>query len=299
MEASSSIFERLGDVPVVFHGINKSGSLTMADVLREAMLAAGRESDILSYYHLPGGMPLDEYRRLIEAKRGRYFAVAHYLYGYLRPSPRRIWITQFRHPLPRIVSAYTWIKNKHVRRNRSAEGFPTLSEFVRSGKGIAHSQILQFGRGYGRYKDSRAKKRLPPEALYEISVEAIERDFTAIGLAERFEESIFCFAALLGLPSVVPWMMDTRNKGRPPVDELSQEQRDLIREVYHWDFELYDWALKRFEEQNSRIEFGRSLEAYKVACSNQYKDRLVGTSADEATAKWLDVRFPPIPAISA
>jgi hypothetical protein len=285
IQATSPMFEGLDDVHMVFHGINKSGSLAMANVLREALTHAGREDDILSHYHFPGVMPLDEYRALVEAKRGRFFAVGHYLYGFLRPTPRRIWVTQFRHPLPRLVSAYSWLKNKHIKRNRTSEGFPRLTEFIRKGRGTSYSQVMQLGRGYGRFGDSAVRKKLPPRTLYELSVDAIDREFTAIAIAERFEESIFCFAALLGLPSVAPWAADSRNNGRRPVDELTQAQRDLIREVYHWDFELYDYALKRFAEQNARIKFGPSLGKYKAACSGEYKDRLIGASADDAMAK--------------
>jgi hypothetical protein len=70
IEAHAPLFEDLDDVHVVFHGINKSGSLTMANVLREALIASGREDDLLSHYHLPGIMPLDEYRSMIEAGGG-------------------------------------------------------------------------------------------------------------------------------------------------------------------------------------------------------------------------------------
>lgn len=286
VEAKSSLFAELENVHTVFHGINKSGSLAMASVLRQALIAAGREDDVLSHYHMPG-VPLEAYRELLEAKNGRFLAVAHYLYGFLKPTPRRIWVTQFRHPLPRIVSAYTWLKNKHERRNRTAQEFPDLSEFVRSGRGISHSQVMQFGRGYGRFKDSPAKKSFSPQVLFELAVEAIEREFTAIAVAERFEESIFCFAALLGIPRVAPWAADTRNRGRQPVEQLTQAERDLIREIYHWDFKLYDWALRKFEEQKSRIEFGPALNEYKAACSSQYRDRLVGDTADDALCRWL------------
>lgn len=92
------------------------------------------------------------------------------------------------------------------------------------------------------------------------------------------------------MPSVIPWVADTRNKRRRLVDELTQAQRDLIREVYHWDFELYDYALKRFAEQNSGIDFGPSLERYKEACAEQYRDRLIGSSADDAMLQRFDER---------
>jgi len=287
VQANSPLFQDLDNVHVVFHGINKSGSLAMADVLREGLIAAGRAQDAVSHYHMPGVLPLDEYKALIESRSGRFLAVAHYLYGFLPPAPRRIWVTQFRHPLPRIVSTYIWQKKKHIKRHKSADGFPRLSDYVRDSHGVRHSQVIQLGIGYGRFKSSAEKRKLPPKVLFELSVEAIEREFSAIGIAENFEESIFCFAALLGIPSVVPWVTDRRNIERRPVDELSQNQRDLIRDVYQWDFELYDWALGKFAEQMSRIDFGPALEAYKAACADQYKDRLLGTSADDGVNRWM------------
>jgi hypothetical protein len=68
---------------------------------------------------------------------------------------------------------------------------------------------------------------------------------------------------------------------------LTVAERGLVREVYHWDYRLYDWALQKFEEQCSKIDFGPGLAEYQRACSGQYKDRLVGDSADDAVARWL------------
>lgn len=275
VEVKGPLFADLDGTHVVFHGINKSGSLAMAGVIGEAMQHAGRGEDFFSHYHM-SLVPTEVYRDLVAARTGRFFAVGHYLYGSMRPAHRRIWITQFRHPLPRAVSAYQWLKNKHVGQHGTAEGFPELSDFVRQTRGIAHSQVIQFGKAFGRFRDSEARRLLPPKVLYELSVEAIERDVTCLGIAEHFEESIFCFAALCGLPNVAPWQRDTRNKGRTPVDELTEAERDVIREVYQWDFALYNWALRRFREQNARIAFGPSLQRYKAACEGQYnRDRLL------------------------
>lgn len=291
VEAKSPLFEGIDDVPVIFHGINKSGSKSMASVLRRALFHERRMDEDLSHYHMKGEIPLPEYRDLVESKSGRFLAVSHYLYGYLRPAPRRMWVTQFRHPLPRTVSAYHWLKNKHQKAHGTAEGFYSFSKFVYSTRGTAHSQIMQLGRGFGRYGESDAKMSLSGKTLFELTIEALERDFTAIAIAERFEESIFTFAALLGIKSVDSWRADDRNKGRPPVEELSVAERDLVREVFHWDYRLYDWALQKFEEQYSKIEFGASLDRYREDCSGQYKDRLVGDSSDDAVARWLTCKW--------
>lgn len=291
VEANSPMFEGLDDVPVIFHGINKSGSKSMATVLRRALLHETRMDDDLSHYHMKGEVSLEGLRNMIQGKSGRYLAVGHYLYGYLPPAPRRIWVTQFRHPLPRIISVYRWLKNKHFIAHGTTAGFYDFSKFVYQSRGTAHSQIMQLGRGFGRYGGSEAKMSLSAENLFELTIEALERDFAAIAIAEHFEESIFVFASLLGIRGVDPWTKDDRNKGRPPIEDLTIAERDLVREVFRWDYQLYDWALKKFKEQCSRIEFGPSLERYKEECCGEYKDRLVGNSSDDAVARWLARRW--------
>lgn len=291
VEAASPIFEGLDGVPVIFHGINKSGSKSMATVLRRALLNEGRIEDDLSHYHMKGAVSLEGLRGMIQSRRGRYLAVGHYLYGYLPPAPRRIWVTQFRHPLPRIVSVFRWLKNKHFNAKGTTESFYDFSKFVYQSRGTAHSQVMQLGRGFGRYSGSDARMSLSAENLFELSIEALERDFIAIAIAEHFEESIFLFASLLGLEAVDPWIKDDRNTGRPPVEDLTIAERDLVREVYRWDYELYDWALNRFKEQCSKIQFGPSLDRYKEDCLGEYKDRLVGNSSDDAVARWLARRW--------
>ena len=262
----------LSDVQVVFHGVNKSGSFAMASALREAYQAADRAGEFHSHYGSKTPTPL--YVEEVERSPGRGFFVAHYLYGALRPHPRRILITQFRHPLPRILSCYQWLRNKYERKNKTLQGFPTLQEFVVAGKGKAHSQIVQFGIGFGAERSARIK-RMSPRDIYDNACEAIEREVYCLGLAEYFEESIFLFAHLCGLPAVLPWIRDNRNPGRPLADEVDSDTADMIREIYRYDFDLYEWAVKRFREQNQQFDFGLSLTRYKHACSAQYKDRIL------------------------
>lgn len=271
VEARGAPLDRGPDAGIVFHGVNKSGSLAMAKVIGEGLAHEGRGDEFLSHYHRGAGVAPEAFRARVEARTGRFVAVGHGLHGMLRAAPGRVWVTQFRHPLPRVVSAHQWLKRKHEKAHGTAAGFPDLAGFVRAGGGVAHAQVAQFARRPG---DPPGRLGLAPEALYERSVEAVERDMACIGIAERFEESIFCFAALCGIGSVVPWTRDNRNRGRPLAGALAQADRDLIREVYAWDFALYDWAVARFEAQVAQIVFGPSLCAYEAACADQYRDRL-------------------------
>lgn len=261
---------------IVFHGINKSGSLALANVIRASFFRHHRANQFFSHYHrVPA--TLEDLIQIMEFSSGPSFFVAHYLYGaFQHPLPGRMLFTQFRHPLPRVVSCYQWLRNKHASKQGSAEDFPTLKEFVRSTGGKKHSQIVQFGVGFGGTPEQRANatKRMHAKDIYERALDAINRDVSLIGLAEHFEETIFIVAHACGLTQVPAWQRDDRNTGRPLVNELPQDVCDLIREVYVYDFYLYDWAKKRFFEQLSEITFGPSLDEYKNVCRSSYKDRL-------------------------
>lgn len=268
--------DALGDVQIVYHGINKSGSMAMSNAIGEAYKWAGRESEFLSHYRIPGSD--QDFQARVDGMHGqRAFIVDHYLFGALKPTPQRIWVTQFRHPLPRILSFYQWLKNKHEAEHGTTEGYPSIIEFTRASHGTRHSQIAQFGSGFGPNRNLR-NRHVAARDMFHISVDAIEANIYAIGIAEYFEESIMVFAGLAGLASVAPWVRDNRNKGRPLADEITAEERSVIEEVYEYDFALYEYALARFQKQNEA--FGAALtdglEPYRAACIGQYKDRLVG-----------------------
>ena len=255
-----------------FHGINKSGSLAMANVLKEAFDYSELSSNIVSHYHLGG--TVDDY---IAGVNSRFFCnkllISHYLYGALAPRPSRVWITQFRHPLPRILSCYQWLKNKYERLN-GVGSYDSLEVFVVKSKGVAHSQVAQFSFNWGARR-SRLSRDLNANEMLALSMDAVERDFSLIGIAEYFEESIFIFASLCGLTSVAPWVRDVRNPGRLYSSEISKANLDLITETFKADFALYEWALSRFQSQLKVFNFGSELDAYKASCSSQYNDRII------------------------
>lgn len=269
-------YDDLSGVQIVFHGVNKSGSLAMTKVLRSAYLSAGRMDEF--HCHYGSGISYEAFSKQVTEMEGPGFVVGHRLYGALKARPKRILITQFRHPLPRILSVYQWLKNKYVAEHGASSTFPTLDDFVRKSGGLGHSQVTQFGLGYGAIGQKR-RNRLSIRDIYENATEAIEREVYCIGIAEYFEESIFLFARLCGLDAVPAWQQDNRNVGRPLVDDVDSDSLNLIREVYRYDFELYDYVLKRFINQISQVRFGPSLESYKLACEGQYKDRIISFCA--------------------
>lgn len=261
---------------IVFHGVNKSGSLVLSNVLRESYEYAGRKEEFHSHYHKDVAS-VDDLIARADIDRLNGFYVAHYLWGALKAHPERLFITQFRHPLPRVVSCFQWLKNKHDRRikkGETKEEFPEFRDFVKATKGKAHSQVMQFSSGFGA-QAPLIKKGINSMQMLAISKDAIYKGVHVIGLAERSEESIFMFAHICGLTHVPAWKKDERNKGRSLVSELEKEDLELIKEVYEADILLYEWVSDRFKEQMSFFDFGDSLNEYKEECRKEYKDRIL------------------------
>lgn len=272
ISSEGRIFDGLDNAQIVFHGINKSGSLALSKVLGEALGHCGRGGEF--YCHYLRKETYDEFRELVNSGLGRSFVVGHSLYGALSPKANRIWVTQFRHPLPRAMSVYSWLQRKHLREHKDITGFPDFISFVRETRGISHSQVVQLGNPQGRYRISRSS-RMARRDLYEASVDAMERDVYIVGISERFEETVFLFSAAAGVDSVMCWTMDLRNPDRRRVNDFSAEEIAVVEEFLEYDLLLYEYAVAKFERQNRSVRFGPDLVGYKDACIDQYKDRLL------------------------
>jgi Galactose-3-O-sulfotransferase len=73
------------------------------------------------------------------------------------------------------------------------------------------------------------------------------RGFAFVGLQERFEESMVLLQRMLGL-DLTPYVNRHVTVGRPLVEDLSDEERRLIREHNELDSELYEFAQELFDE---------------------------------------------------
>ena len=267
----------LYDKVVLFHGVNKSGSLCLSSVIKEAYYMHGRRDRFFSRYHsIP--RDIDEFQDEIRKADKHCFFVDHNLYHNAPASKiRQAWITQLRHPLPRALSSYQWNKNKHVKSGSVGE-FPPISEYFESIRNTNYwqYQFTQFGLGFSEDRYKLAKRNTMKDIL-SMALENLERDFTFVGIAELFEETIFILADMLGLDFVTPWTRDERNKGRISVSDISKETNLLIEDIFEFDYLLYKHAKNEFEKLVRSRGIGGEILRYKAACESQYKDR-VGVS---------------------
>lgn len=261
-----------GDRPVVFHGVNKSGSLAMSDVLRSAYIAANRGSQFCSVYH-DSPPNLDQLATAMQAVSGHAFFVSHYIYRNISLPPDSLLVSQIRHPLPRTLSVYGWRRGKHLREHGTHAGFPSLEEWVVQTLKKRQTQIAQFAVGYPSDMDSQILRRSADE-LCSMALHNLHTDFTWFGCADLFEESVVTMAHICGLDAVPLWKRDTRNIWRQSTAETNPDTIDLIYDTFAAEFRFYDQALATLKSRLSDIRFGPSLDSYRAQCSNQYKERL-------------------------
>ena len=261
-----------GDRPVIFHGVNKSGSLAMAKVLREAYY---RESRANQYFCSYLGIPKTQadFNEILTSSSGHSLFISHYIYQEV-PQPRDgILVTQLRHPLPRTLSVYGWLKRHHLKKHGNLDKYPPLERWIRAQKGRGHTQMSQFARRLGVTREELA--RLTNREMYDVAVENFDRDVAWFGIAELFEESAFAMAHLCGIGSIAPWEKDTRNTWRQPLSDTADDVVELIRESYADEFRFYERAVAEFRRRIADIDFGDTLAAYKDRCDAEYGERII------------------------
>lgn len=275
VKLNGCIANSFNDKQVLFHGVNKSGSLCLSSAIKESYYAHGRHSQFYSRYHsIP--RDIESFREVIQSTQGHIFAVDHDIYQNV-PSSRveRVWITQLRHPLPRVVSLYHWNLNKYREKHGNVVGYPTLLEFIMDIKERYWAyQYTQFGLGFSSERFNIAKE-LSRGDIFENCIANLIADFPFIGIAEMFEETLYLLSGRLGLDYVFRWHADNRNSGRLLVSDLDREIVELIEDVFYLDYQLYYWAKSRLEEMVLQEEPSGDFSRYKNDCMLNYKDKEV------------------------
>jgi hypothetical protein len=89
-------------------------------------------------------------------------------------------------------------------------------------------------------------------AMLASAQEHVREHFSAVGLTERFEESLVLFARVLRWPLDMYFESQLVSPRRVQRSELSAEVLEVLTERNGLDIALYDWASARFEDQIER-----------------------------------------------
>lgn len=149
------------------------------------------------------------------------------------------YITLLREPVARILSFYYYVKNipSHRLGQEIIKHNLSLRDFVLR----IPDRNLHNGQTY-----MLAGKNIAPERALDTAISNLQNHFIAIGLTERFDESILLFKEKLKWTSLFYQKRNSKKQQREP---LSEEVIAIIREKNQLDIALYDFGKQIFESQ--------------------------------------------------
>lgn len=236
--------------PLVFLHIPKAAGTTLEDFLLRHYLPAGK---VFRFTGAPA--QLAAFRGLAQEERDGFDVLSGHVHfgidGLL--SEPATYITMLRDPVERIISAYYFIlahPEHYLHTYIAGRGF-TLHEYATAGlnQESDNDQV--------RWLTSRLHEEVPlgqvTRGMLDEAKWNLEHAVSVLGLAERFTDSLRCFAAAFGWGPVAYGKKLNTNRARPKRDQVSPQTVDAIRETNRYDLELYEFAQGLFEEQMVRL----------------------------------------------
>jgi hypothetical protein len=248
-----------GKEALIYVHLPKAGGTTLNRVI-EAEYPVSRIYCIDPAYHAWAN------RRLAKAPdaslRGYDVFIGHMPYGlHARLDRPARYITVFRSPVPRMISAYRFARNYSLHPRRKLARSTTILGFLDRLK--RHN--VQTGLLAGQKFDEPVT-----EQSYERAVRNLETHFAVGGLTERFDDTLALLMLRFGwkIERLGDFNVTAKDKGtREPISEADKRQ---IAEWNSLDVRLFDLATKRFERE---IGENRAAIDANLAAIARAKDR--------------------------
>ncbi|MBL1217831.1 MAG: hypothetical protein D8M59_10085 [Planctomycetes bacterium] len=218
--------------------------------------------------------------------------MGHYRYGFHRDRPGLPYryAAFLREPFSQVRSHYYYLrtapKRKHAERDRHRsiiEQYPTLADFAGHEWAYNLQTVYLSGIPYVLLKDA------PEEALSQ-AIRNLDTEFVAVGLTERFDESLVVLQYHLGWRDVSYVKTNVRTQRFADEDDTDQA-REAIDGVTRLDQVLYDHAQAMLDRQisqipdfESRLEILREKNAAKAAAAAAAEQATGGSSTSTAAS---------------
>jgi len=257
------------DAPtLIFLHIPKTAGTTLRSVVRRQFLPAhihAVDDDNWVVANTRLSTLADEQRRTLRC------VIGHFPYGvhaYL-PRPAR-YVTMLRDPVEWSLSFYSVISggkvNMHIPilRKVAQEGIE-LRDFPRFliDNGLTDPQTRAIGGFVDVARMAPPYPPLPPNALHHAK-DNLNRDFSVVGLVEKFDESLVLLKTILNWSNVhYRWQNATDKRVRR--EDVPDALIDEIKGCHPRDVKLYETAASRFSAQIESLEpqFSRDLKRFR------------------------------------
>lgn len=195
---------------------------------------------------------LEAFKQLPQTERGRIRLLkGHMPFGmHAWLEGRSRYVTLLRHPAERVVSHYYYVKRRpgHYLHHHLAAGMD-LAEFASAGlSGELDNGQVRLLSGH----DQDIPCGHCTRDLLDTAQRNIEQHFAVAGLTERFDESLVLMAIELGWNWTPYYLNRNVTQDKPVARQIDPVALKAIEQANALDFELYDWASRRFQTQLAR-----------------------------------------------
>ncbi len=197
-----------------------------------------------------------------DEKQNLQILKGHFVFGLHQhfPEPNQVkYFTFLRNPASRIISQYSYILSRkdHYLYNPIIENKMSLEDFALSDLSIEldNGQVRLIS-GFNSQNVNETNK-----LHLEAAKQNIEKHFITVGFVERFNESLILLKEKMNWDNYPYYRHLNESKEKIKVEERVKEainNRNIL------DVQLYDWALKKFEEDKNQIQgFENKIEILK------------------------------------
>jgi hypothetical protein len=241
---------------IIFLHIGKTGGTTLRRVIRRQY--PEREIMLVRAVRRPREETLADFAALPAAERSRpRLIMGHTVFGLHEMVPGgATYITMLRDPRALALSQYDYVRRTPGHRHHADALRMSLREYVDSG--IAPEMSNSQTRALAGAVDVPYGES-PPELLDQAK-RHVEQHFTAVGLTERFDESLVLLGHVFGWSR----LHYVRAKVGPRHLEPDSETQQRIDQLNALDLQLYRWASERFDDALRAIDdFDARLASFR------------------------------------
>ena len=94
----------------------------------------------------------------------------------------------------------------------------------------------------------------------------IDNRFAAVGITERFDESLLLMKRLFGWRQVY-YQKRNVTKKRPRKEKIDQSTLQTIKSHNHYDIRLYNYAFEKLKSDLDEVNLGRDLRMLMMKCA--------------------------------